>query len=95
MVSKAVTNYCPTKNTVNVLLRSKRCGFQSWINCFFFSIHLAIYSKQDLSSIYYESGLPFLSPGELPDPGMEPTSLESPVLAGQFFNTQPPGKPCS
>ena len=43
----------------------------------------------------YWSGLPFLSPGELPDPGMEPTSLESPVLAGQFFNTQPPGKPCS
>lgn len=55
MIYKAVTNYCSTKNTVNVLLRSRICGFQSWINCFFFSIHLAIYSKQDLSSIYYKS----------------------------------------
>lgn len=55
MVFKAVTNYCSTKNIVYVLLRSRICGFQSWINCFFFSIHLAIHSKQDLSSIYYES----------------------------------------
>ena len=29
-------------------------------------------------------------PGDLPDPGMEPVS---PVLAGGFFTTQPPGKP--
>ena len=27
------------------------------------------------------SGLPFLSPGDLPDPGMEPTSLASPTWA--------------
>ena len=27
------------------------------------------------------------------DPGMEPTSLVSPALAGRFFNTGPPGKP--
>ena len=26
------------------------------------------------------------------DPGMEPTSLVSPPLAGMFFNTEPPGK---
>ena len=36
------------------------------------------------------SGLPFLSPGDLPDPGIEPAS---PALAGRFFATQPPGKP--
>ena len=41
----------------------------------------------------YRSGLPFPSPGDLPDPGIEPTSLESPALAGQFFTTVPPGKP--
>ena len=30
----------------------------------------------------YWSGLPFPTPGDLPDPGMEPTSLVSPALAG-------------
>ena len=27
------------------------------------------------------------SPGDLPDPGIKPTSLMSPVLAASFFNT--------
>ena len=36
------------------------------------------------------SGLPFLSPGNLPNPPIEPTS---PALAGGFFTTEPPGKP--
>ena len=31
------------------------------------------------------SGLPFLSPGDLPDLGMEVMSLMSPTLAGKFF----------
>ena len=35
----------------------------------------------------YWSGLPFPTPGDLPDPGIEPTSLVSPVLAGGFFTT--------
>ena len=33
----------------------------------------------------YWSGLPFLSPGDLPDPGLEPESTKSPALAGGFF----------
>ena len=32
----------------------------------------------------YWSGLPCSPPGDLPDPGMEPTSSESPALAGGF-----------
>ena len=39
----------------------------------------------------YWSGLPFPSPGDLPDPGIKPMS---PVLAGEFFTIEPPGKPC-
>ena len=31
-------------------------------------------------------------PGNLPNPGIEPTSLASPALAGIFFTTEPPGK---
>ena len=30
---------------------------------------------------------------EYPDPGIKPLSLESPVLAGGFFTTAPPGNP--
>ena len=32
-------------------------------------------------------------PGDLPDPGIEPVSLESHALRGRFFTTMPPGKP--
>ena len=35
----------------------------------------------------YRSGLPFPSPGELPDPGIGSTSLASPALADRFFST--------
>ena len=35
----------------------------------------------------YWSGLPFPSPEDFPDPGIEPMSLESPALAGGFFTT--------
>ena len=38
----------------------------------------------------YWSGLPFSSPGDLPNLAIEPTS---PALAGGFFTTEPPGKP--
>ena len=40
----------------------------------------------------YWSGLPFPSPGDLPDPEIEPVS---PTLAGGFFITEPFGKPCN
>ena len=33
----------------------------------------------------YWNELPFPSPGDLPDPGVEPTSPVSPALAGGFF----------
>ena len=29
-----------------------------------------------------------------PDPGIEPMFPESPALAGRFFTTESPGKPC-
>ena len=40
----------------------------------------------------YQSGLPCPSPGNLPDPGTEPTYLISPALAGGFFTTVPSGQ---
>ena len=38
----------------------------------------------------YWSGLPFPSPGDLPNPGIRPAS---PALADRFFTTELPGKP--
>ena len=40
------------------------------------------FSMQD-----YWSGLPFPSPVDLPNPGIEPASLVAPALAGGFFTT--------
>ena len=38
------------------------------------------------------NGLLFPVPGDLPDTGIEATSLAAPALAGRFFTTVPPGK---
>ena len=38
----------------------------------------------------YWSGLPFPSPGDVPDPGIEPGSL---VLQADALLSEPPGKP--
>ena len=39
------------------------------------------------------SGWPFPSQGYLSDPGIEPVSLASSTMAGEFFTTVPPGNP--
>ena len=41
----------------------------------------------------YWSEFLFSTPGDLPDPGIEPVPLISPALAVRFFTTVPPGKP--
>ena len=43
-----------------------------------------------LSRQEYWSGLPFPSPGDLPDPGIEP---RSPTLQADALTSEPPGKP--
>ena len=35
----------------------------------------------------YWSGLPYPPPGDLPDPGIKPMSIQSPALAGRFITT--------
>ena len=41
----------------------------------------------------YWSGLPFLPSGDLPDPGINPSSPSSPALADGLFTTEPLQKP--
>ena len=43
----------------------------------------------------YCSELPFPPPGDLPNPGIKPTSPASLALADGFSTTEPPGKPFS
>ena len=42
----------------------------------------------------YWSGLPCPPPGDLPDPGIKPTSLASPELPGRFFTTSATWETC-
>ena len=44
-------------------------------------------SSHGISRREYWSGLPCPSPGDLPDPEIEPMSLKSPALADRFFTT--------
>ena len=48
-----------------------------------------------ISGQEYWSGMPFPLPGDLSYPGIEPTSPESPSLAGEFLISESPGKPMS
>ena len=64
----------------------------SWFSCVWLFATLWTVAHQgplslEFSRQEYWRGLPFHSPGDLPDPGMEPKSLTlpSPALAGGFF----------
>ena len=46
--------------------------------------------SMEFSRQEYWSGLPFPSPGDLPDPGFKPASS---ALAGRSCTAEPPGKP--
>ena len=48
--------------------------------------------SMEFSRQAYWSGLPFPSPGDLPDPGIEPGS---PALQADTLPSEPPGKPFS
>ena len=50
------------------------------------------FSVHGISQQEYWSGLPFPSPGGLPNPETRPVP---PTLAGRFFTTEPPEKPLS
>ena len=52
-----------------------------WTAAFQVSLSMGL-SRQE-----YWSGLPWLPPGNLPHPGIKPTSLMFPALAGEFFTT--------
>ena len=82
----------------NVELTSQRCWMykREWhvraqllSHVQLFVIPWAVAHQVSLSTEFSKkeswSGLPFPTPGDLPDPGMDPTSPGSPTLADRFF----------
>ena len=49
--------------------------------------------SMEFTRLEYWSGLPFLPPESLPNPGIEPKSVEAPAVPNRFFTTSPSGKP--
>ena len=49
-------------------------------------------SLHEISQVRILEWISISYPEDLPDPGIEPGSLASPVLAGGFFTTGPSGK---
>ena len=49
--------------------------------------------SMNISRQEYWNGLPFPSPGELPNPGIKPRSPESPATPAGSLPLVPPGKP--
>ena len=63
-----------------------------WLSCVellatLWTIDCQAPQSMGLSRQEYLYGLPFPSPGDLPDPGIEPMSLMSPTLEGGFFTS--------
>ena len=77
-----------------LLLKIVECSVLSWVNS---AIPRIVACQAPLSiglsrqEYWTELSLP--PSGDLPDPGIEPSSPVSPVFAGRFFTTAPPGKP--
>ena len=57
------------------------------------TVALQVPLPMEFSRQEYWSGLAFPTPGDLPNPGIEPAALESPALASRFFTTEAPGRP--
>ena len=70
------------------------CMCQSFSHIQLFAVPRTVNCQASLSMEFsrqeYWSGWPFLSPGDLPNPGIEPGS---PTLQADSLPSEPPGKP--
>ena len=93
----AILSHNPTVTLLNLviyiltftvfMMKKGKCWWFSHIRLF--ATRWAIACQAPLSKEFsrqeYWSGLPFPSPGDLPDSEIKPVSLKSPALAGRFF----------
>ena len=83
------------KVLISIWKQWKWCYYLVTESCLtFFAIPWAIACQAPPSMEFprqeHRSGLPFPSPGDIPDPVIKP---KSPILAGRFFTTEPAEKP--
>ena len=76
----------PKSSSMKVKVKSLSC-IQLFVTLWT-AAHQALPSM-GFSRLEYWSGLPFLSPGDLPDPGIKP---RSPALQADALTSEPPGK---
>ena len=76
------TDMDPPRNSI-----SQSCSHSCLTFCDFMDDSPPGSSVQGFPRQEYWCGLPFPSPGDLPDPGIEPVFLASPALAGEFFTS--------
>ena len=79
---------------VHTQRQSKRvCVLRHFSSVWLFVTLWTVTQQSPLFRQHYWSGLPFLPPGDLSDPGMEPTPPVSLALQVDSLPTEPPGKP--
>ena len=76
------THICIYTFNVAVCVLSHSVMFDSW------TVALQVPPSVRFSRQEYRRGLPFPSPGDLPNPGIEPMLFMSPALAGRFFTKE-------
>ena len=79
------SNYCPKCQKVCCLSVISQLFATPW------TVACKAPLSMGFSRQKYWSGLPFPSPGDLPDPGTDWSPVSS-ALADRFFTTVPPGK---
>ena len=80
------------RNTKHAYVLS--CFSRIWLSATPWTVARQAPLSMGFSRQEYWSGLPCPPPGDLPDPGIKPTSLYSPALAGGFFTASTsPRKP--
>ena len=70
-----------------------RCFSQVWLCAVLWTAAGQAPLSMGFSREEFWSGVPCPPPRDLSNPGIEPTFLKSPTLAGGFFTTKAPGKP--
>ena len=97
MPNKQMDQHQKSRNFLVMNMKNDLVPAQSLQSCLIFVIPSTVAHQGPLSMGFsrqeYWSGLPFPSPGGLPDPGTELASLAYSVWVGRFFTTEPPGKP--
>ena len=96
LLSPSIFTTCTTipDTFVSACILTKTFSFVSCFYCqtSFMHIFMERILAMEFSKQEYWSGLPFPSPGDLPDPGIEPLS---PKLQADSLPTEPLEKPCT